>query len=129
MASTHIPAINDAIVHAAARRSAERGWGWRTEFAEAIGVSRNAVSTWFKGTTTPHAGHWPAIERELGIEPGALARMAAEHLQGQAPPQAAGRGTRHDLTQRIEALETQMATVRGLLDEALALLHRGGGLP
>ncbi len=81
MATPHIPPVNAAI-HARGKGAAR---GALAALAAEIGVSRNAVSTWFSGRVTPDPAYWPAIERALSIAPGTLARTAAQFFDPTVP--------------------------------------------
>lgn len=78
MAATHIPPVNERIRSAAG--AIDTGRGHQSSLAEQLGVSRNAVSSWFAGRSTPEPQHWTAIAGHLGIEPGELQMIAADYF-------------------------------------------------
>lgn len=57
--------------------------GTQTRVAKNLGVKQQTVSKWAAGDIVPEQWRWPAIERELDLDPGAL--MEA-HYKAVRPP-------------------------------------------
>jgi transcriptional regulator with XRE-family HTH domain len=64
----------EAFRRALQRARRDQGWTQR-QLATALGVSPNAVSYWERGKSLPEPTNVIELERSLGLESGALARL------------------------------------------------------
>jgi transcriptional regulator with XRE-family HTH domain len=64
----------EAFRRALQRARQEKSWTQR-QLATAVGVSANAVSYWERGKSLPEPANVIELERSLGLESGALARL------------------------------------------------------
>lgn len=81
MATARIEAINQAI-HSWAAHSDTR----QADLARKAGVSRNAVSNWYRGQVTPGREHWAVIEEHFDQPGGTLARLASAAYRSDSAP-------------------------------------------
>jgi transcriptional regulator with XRE-family HTH domain len=105
-----IPPVNDRIRAAAERLTDDRGR--QARLAKDLSVSRNAVSGWFAGRSTPEKQHWPAIAAELGLVEGELESLAAEYYSP-------------GITRLVDTLRRNLAAA----EEDLARLRGGDATP